>query len=89
LASGDPSDRRGHSSGQSDPSGDHHAAGGPTGEVVPAATLLGEEQWAWLGAQLSTPGYDLRAVASSLALASAYHGFEAWSLFPDDRASCA
>jgi alkaline phosphatase D len=55
------------------------------GEDGAPVTVLGEEQWAWLEAQLERPGFSLRVVCSSLSFAPSYTGFEAWSLFPLER----
>ena len=48
-------------------------------------TILGEEQWAWLEAQLSVPA-ELRILASSIQVVASEHGWEAWANFPHERA---
>jgi len=50
----------------------------------PAATLLGEDQWRWLGEALDTPA-DLRLIVSSIQLVTDAHGYEKWGNFPRDR----
>lgn len=50
----------------------------------PAKTMLGDEQWAWLGAQLSKPA-DLRLLVSSVQVISEGHGWEAWKMLPAER----
>lgn len=49
------------------------------------ATLLGEEQWQWLEAELAKPA-DLRFIVSSIQLVTSAHGFESWTNFPSERA---
>ena len=51
----------------------------------PAATFLGEEQWAWLEEQLKVPA-ELRLIASGIQVLSDEHPFEKWSLIPHERA---
>lgn len=48
------------------------------------ATLLGEEQWAWLESRLKVPA-DLHIVASSIQFAAEGTGWECWSHFPHER----
>jgi len=50
----------------------------------PSATLLGEKQWAWLEKQLNKPA-KIRIIGSSLQFLSTFPGWEAWSLFPNER----
>ncbi len=50
----------------------------------PGATLLGEEQWAWLERRLREPA-EVRAVVTSISFASTEHGSEKWSNFPQER----
>ncbi|HEX4608356.1 MAG TPA: alkaline phosphatase D family protein, partial [Urbifossiella sp.] len=50
----------------------------------PGATVLGEEQWAWLEAQLKQPA-EVRIVGSSIQLVADEHGFEKWANFPKER----
>lgn len=51
----------------------------------PAATVLGEPQWAWLAGQLREPA-DLRIVLSSTQLLPQDHAWECWENFPAERA---
>jgi alkaline phosphatase D len=50
----------------------------------PAKTVLGEEQWAWLGRQLKQPA-DVRIIGSSIQVLSGEHRFEKWNNFPRER----
>ena len=50
----------------------------------PGATVLGEDQWAWLEAQLKRPA-EVRLVASSIQLVADEHGYEKWANFPTER----
>jgi alkaline phosphatase D len=50
----------------------------------PAATLLGETQWAWLAERLAEPA-DVRLLCSSVQLAAEGTGWEGWSNFPLER----
>lgn len=50
----------------------------------PSATVLGEEQWAWLEQQLKQPA-EVRLVGSSIQLVADEHGFEKWANFPKER----
>lgn len=47
-------------------------------------TVLGEEQWAWLEAELREPA-DLRLVVSSIQVLPTVHGWEAWDKLPAER----
>ncbi len=47
-------------------------------------TLLGEEQWAWLGEQLRQPA-EVRIVASSIQVVAEDHGWEKWTNMPHER----
>lgn len=51
----------------------------------PGATMLGEDQWAWLERRLREPA-EVRAVVTSISFASTEHGSEKWSNFPRERA---
>ncbi len=51
----------------------------------PSKTLLGDAQWKWLAEELQKPA-DLRLVVSSIQVISEGHGWEAWRLFPHERA---
>lgn len=50
----------------------------------PAATLLGEAQWAWLAERLAEPA-DVRLLVSSVQLAAEGTGWEGWANFPRER----
>ncbi|MEM9801871.1 MAG: alkaline phosphatase D family protein [Planctomycetota bacterium] len=58
------------------------------GPYVPSerqnATMLGDEQWAWLEDQLQLPA-DLRIIASSIQVVASEHGWEAWGNLPAER----
>ena len=47
-------------------------------------TLLGAEQWAWLGTQLEKEA-DVRIIASSIQVVSQDKGMECWGNFPHER----
>ena len=47
-------------------------------------TLLGAEQWAWLGERLREPA-DLRIIASSIQFGHSYNGYESWNNMPAER----
>lgn len=58
---------------------------GPYVPVTDAgATMLGEKQWSWLEGELRKPA-KLRIIGSSLQFISTFPGWEAWSLFPNER----
>ncbi len=48
------------------------------------STMLGEEQWKWLEAQLSISA-DLRIIASSTQFGITHNGYEAWANFPHEQ----
>ncbi len=50
----------------------------------PKATVLGAEQWDWLGAQLKKPA-DLRIICSSIQFLPQDHRWERWANFPLER----
>lgn len=50
----------------------------------PEKTMLGEEQWAWLGQVLQEEA-DLRILASSIQVIADGHGYEAWRQLPAER----
>ncbi|HYH64789.1 MAG TPA: alkaline phosphatase D family protein [Urbifossiella sp.] len=50
----------------------------------PGATVLGEEQWTWLEAQLKQPA-EVRLVGSSIQLVADEHPWEKWANFPKER----
>ncbi len=49
-----------------------------------AATLLGQDQWRWLEAELRQPA-DVRILVSSIQLVPEDHYWECWDLFPLER----
>lgn len=51
----------------------------------PAATVLGEAQWAWLEEQLKQPA-EVRIIVSSIQVIAEDHPDEKWAVFPDERA---
>lgn len=55
------------------------------GNTDPGATMLGEEQWAWLERRLREPA-AIRVLASSIQFVATEHGSEKWSNFPAERA---
>lgn len=59
----------------------------PTG-IIPNtnadATILGEDQWRWLGQQLEQDA-DLRIIASSIQIIATEHCFEKWANYPGER----
>ncbi len=50
----------------------------------PGATVLGAEQWRWLGERLREPA-DLRILASSIQVIPEEHCYEKWANFPLER----
>ncbi|HVX10209.1 MAG TPA: alkaline phosphatase D family protein, partial [Pirellulales bacterium] len=50
----------------------------------PQATILGEQQWKWLGEQLATPA-EVRLIGSSIQFVADEHGWEKWGNFPQER----
>lgn len=50
----------------------------------PDATILGEDQWAWLAEQLLQPA-DLRLIVSSVQVLPTEQCFEKWANFPAER----
>lgn len=49
-----------------------------------SATMLGDEQWAWLEKQLKEPA-DLRIIGSSTQFGATYNGYEAWANLPLEK----
>jgi len=47
-------------------------------------TMLGEQQWAWLGNVLREPA-ELRIICSSTQFGISYNGYEAWANFPHEQ----
>ena len=52
----------------------------------PASDILGEEQWAWLRAQLEGSTAAVHILASSIQVLPEQHGFEKWANFPSAKA---
>ncbi len=50
----------------------------------PDATMLGEDQWKWLEAQLKKPA-EVRLLVSSIQVVSDEHPFEKWTTIPKER----
>lgn len=48
------------------------------------ASMLGEEQWQWLEAELLKPA-RIKIIGSSLQLLPEFTGWESWANFPEDR----
>jgi alkaline phosphatase D len=48
------------------------------------STMLGEQQWKWLEAQLKTPA-DIRIIGSSSQFGITHNGYEAWANFPHEQ----
>ncbi|BDI60572.1 alkaline phosphatase D family protein [Qipengyuania nanhaisediminis] len=61
----------------------------PLGPYVPSddesKTMLGEEQWRWLEAELAKPA-DLRILVSSIQVITDAHDYESWEALPHERA---
>lgn len=53
-------------------------------DVSDTKSMLGDKQWQWLKEELLKPA-DLRMIASSVQFSSSYHGFESWTLFPQQQ----
>lgn len=51
----------------------------------PTATILGEEQWKWLEAELQKPA-QIRIIMSSIQVIAKEHSWEKWMNFPLERA---
>jgi len=65
------------------PKGDPRGPYLPTDD--PAATMLGDAQWAWLEEQLKEPA-EVRIIASSIQVVAEDHGWEKWMNMPAERA---
>ncbi|MFK7864478.1 MAG: alkaline phosphatase D family protein [Pseudohongiellaceae bacterium] len=52
--------------------------------LAATATLLGEDQWDWLEAELQVEA-DVRIIASSIQLLAEFTGWETWANYPKDR----
>jgi alkaline phosphatase D len=55
----------------------------PTDDTT--ATMLGDEQWRWLEAQLYEPA-EVRLIGSSIQVVGGDHGWESWTMMPHERA---
>ncbi|MEO7392816.1 MAG: alkaline phosphatase D family protein [Ramlibacter sp.] len=53
-------------------------------DADPAKTMLGEEQWRWLEAQLRQPA-QVRLIVSGIQVVTEGHGWERWGNFPLER----
>ena len=55
-------------------------------QTAAGATLLGEEQWAWLEAELRVAA-DVRIIASSISFGAEFHqnGDETWAVYPREQ----
>lgn len=64
------------------------ATGKPVGRYLPDAesksTMLGEEQWNWLTAELKKPA-ELRLLVSGIQVLALDHGWEKWGNLPRER----
>lgn len=65
--------------------GDRGGRGPYVAENRPDQTMLGPDQWSWLGDQLRTPA-DLRLIVSSVQVVPDEHGWEGWCNMPAERA---
>ena len=65
---------------------DHKQAGKE--RYIPTRTgnpsMLGAQQWHWLGKQLSKPA-EIRFIVSSIQVIANGHGYESWKLFPHQQ----
>jgi alkaline phosphatase D len=53
-------------------------------DADPAKTMLGNEQWTWLAAELRKPA-EVRLLVSSIQVLAEGHGWERWGNFPLER----
>lgn len=62
-------------------------AEGPDRSYIPntAGTILGEDQWKWLEAQLSDPEPEVTIIVSSIQVVASEHRFEKWANFPTEQ----
>jgi alkaline phosphatase D len=63
---------------------DRPPLGGYVPDASPDKTVLGEEQWAWLEAELAKPA-EVRILVSSTQVITQAHQFEGWTNFPLER----
>jgi alkaline phosphatase D len=61
-----------------------HIHGRYTPSTAPDQSLLGEDQWSWLAAQLTIPA-QLRIIVSSIQFLAEGHHWESWRLLPQER----
>jgi alkaline phosphatase D len=61
------------------------AEGNNLPSLDPEATMLGEDQWAWLAAELQRPA-ELRLLCSSVQVLADGHPYEKWRNFPAELA---
>jgi alkaline phosphatase D len=54
----------------------------PTSDTT--RTMLGDEQWTWLEAELAAPA-DLRIIVTSIQFGHEYNGWESWTNMPHER----
>jgi alkaline phosphatase D len=54
----------------------------PTGDTT--RTMLGDEQWAWLEAELAQPA-DVRIIGTSIQFGHEFNGWESWTNMPHER----
>lgn len=52
--------------------------------VDPGVTMLGDEQWRWLGRELRKPA-ELRIITSGIQVLAEQHGWEKWMNLPHER----
>ncbi len=62
-------------------------AEGPDRNYIPntAGTILGEDQWGWLEAQLSDTEPEVTIIVSSIQVVASEHRFEKWANFPTEQ----
>lgn len=53
--------------------------------INPTGDILGQQQWKWLGSQLSEEGIDLFLIASGIQVLPETHRWEKWANFPQAR----
>lgn len=55
-----------------------------TDKFDPNGTMLGEDQWRWLEAEIQRPS-AVKVIASGIQVVPTEHGFEGWNEFPRER----
>lgn len=53
-------------------------------EPSTGGTILGEDQWNWLAAELENSNADFNIIMSSIQILSVEHGYETWGNFPSE-----